>query len=374
VKRYHHLDALRAAAMLVVVVWHLTNAWMLGVPLSDTTSTALEWVLAVSRWSLPLFFLMAGFFGAALLKRWGPKDFAVDRLTRIGLPLAVGMWTIVPLSTLAFREAGAVPVHANGPAQLLHLWFLWYVLLFYAAALVATRLSALDHVRRWVERLLASSVAVPVLALLTLGLMFIGRRLAWPATDWYIPEPGLLCFYGAFFAIGFLVYGRAGIGALGRRPLLNVGIVILALIPTVTLRDGPLFLGPGLFADTPRGWLWMGCFCLGSWAGCLAVCGIAQRLLMRDHVSVRYVADSSYWIYLAHMPLTPLLVLLLAPIGLPFPVAWTVSLVLLLVPLLVLYELAVRHTPVGWVLNGRRPPRSWRLWPRPGRVPKRATG
>ena len=306
--------------------------------------------------------------------RWGARDFAVDRLKRIVLPLAVGMLTVVPLSTLAFREAGAIPVEAAGSAQLLHLWFLWYVLLFYAAALIATRLSALDRLRRGVERLVSSPVAVPVLALLTLGLMFIGRLAAWPASEWYTPEPGLFCFYGTFFAIGFLVYGRAGIGALGGRPLLNVGIVILAVIPTMALRDGPLFLGPGLFADTPRGWLWMGCFCIGSWAGCLAVCGIAQRLLKRDHASVRYVADSSYWVYLAHLPLTPLLVLLLAPIGLPFPVAWTVSLVLLLVPLLLLYELAVRHTPVGWVLNGRRPPRGWRAWPRPGRVPERASG
>ncbi len=373
-KRYHHLDALRAAAVLAVVIWHLTNAWIFGVPLSDATSTAVEWTLALSRWSLPLFFLMAGFFAAALLQRWGPRAFAIDRLTRIGVPLAVGMFTVVPLSVLAFREAGGVPIDATGPSQLLHLWFLWDVLLFYAVALAATRLSALDRARRGVDRLLASPGAVPLLALLTLGLVFIGRRLAWPATEWFVPQPGPLCFYGAFFAVGFLVRGRAGIGAIGRRPLLNVGLVLLALGPTLALRDGPLFAGPGLFADSPQGWLWMGCFCLGSWAGCLAVCGIAQRVFKRDHASVRYVADSSYWIYLAHLPLPPLLVVLLAPIGLPFPVAWTVSLVLLLVPLLAVYELAVRHTPVGWVLNGRRPPRGWRLWPRPRRVPQRASG
>jgi len=107
--------------MLVVVVWHLTLSWPRYISLSDSTMDALEWALASTRWSLALFFLMAGFFGAHLLRRWGVARFARDRLRRIGIPLAVGVLVIVPLATPILHavrpELDPTPVPA-------HLWFL----------------------------------------------------------------------------------------------------------------------------------------------------------------------------------------------------------------------------------------------------------
>jgi peptidoglycan/LPS O-acetylase OafA/YrhL len=69
---------------------------------------------------------------------------------------------------------------------------------------------------------------------------------------------------------------------------------------------------------------------------------------------MRYISDSSYWLYLAHLPLILIAQSLvqdwaLSPF-LKFPlVCGSVTLVLLLS-----YQLFVRYTPIGTFLNGPR--------------------
>ena len=40
------------------------------------------------------------------------------------------------------------------------------------------------------------------------------------------------------------------------------------------------------------------------WTTILALAGCCERLLKRERPVIRYLVDASYWIYLAHMPLT----------------------------------------------------------------------
>jgi Acyltransferase family len=115
--------------MLAVALWHVTVLWFFAVPLSEATASLIEWPMTLAR-SLSLFFLMAGFFGAALYARWGLKRFTRDRLKRIALPLVVGLATIVPVTALLLDDMlSGTPLRAGA----MHLWFLWYVVLFYAA-------------------------------------------------------------------------------------------------------------------------------------------------------------------------------------------------------------------------------------------------
>ena len=94
-----------------------------------------------------------------------------------------------------------------------------------------------------------------------------------------------------------------------------------------------------------------------AWTMTLGLIGLSARLFQRERAWVRYLSDASYWIYLAHMPLVFLLQGAMARWPLP---AWQklgIMVTSCLALLLVSYALLVRPTPIGWMLNGRRPAR-----------------
>ena len=96
--------------------------------------SVIQWPMGLSRWSLVLFFMMAGYFGALLHARWGTARFVRDRLLRIGVPLLVGLLTIVPLSWLIIHRSSATP--GLFPQGALHLWFIYYVAWLLVVALL----------------------------------------------------------------------------------------------------------------------------------------------------------------------------------------------------------------------------------------------
>jgi glucans biosynthesis protein C len=357
-RRLNHLDALRAAAMLVVVVWHVTLNWPGYLTLQGSTIEVLEWALAATRWSLALFFLMAGFFGAQLLRRWGTARFTRDRLRRIGIPLAVGIIAIVPLAEPILH---AVRPELGAPEVPAHLWFLWYVLLLYGVAGLLLRAPWIDRVSAATARLVASPVAVPVLAAVTAALLLGGRFFSVGDALWLVPKPELMAFYGSFFVVGVLLHRTPeGVDAGGRRPWLTGAIAMATLVPLVLLDPRSVWEGNALLS-AERSWGWLVLLCVFTWAAVFCLCGVGKRLLAAERPAVRYIADSSYWIFLMHLPLVPLAITVAISLGQPFPVAWAVGMALLFSFLLITYELFVRHTFIGRILNGPRPPRRWGL-------------
>ena len=95
---------------------------------------------------------------------------------------------------------------------------------------------------------------------------------------------------------------------------------------------------------------------LALWLLIFAVLGLFDRYLSGYSRALRYVCDSSYFLYLAHMPVLLVFQVLLlqfdvAPLlKIPIALAATVAV------LLVMYRYGVRPTVVGAVLNGRRYP------------------
>ncbi len=354
--------------MLIVVVWHLTGLWQESQPLSGSTTEALRWGMASLRWSLALFFLMAGFFGAQLARRWGAKRFARDRLRRIGVPLGIGVLTVVPLSNLVLRATG-IGGQLKGPGQL---WFLLYVLLMYGGGLLVLRARGRKRVEQGLGELVSSPLAVPVLAGVTALALFGARQLVAISSEWLVPA--LLAFYGAFFFVGLLLHGaKGGIEAVGERMPLTGALALAALVPLVLLNGDSVWKGARLLDSPASRPGWLALYCLFTWASVFFVCGLGRRFLAAERAPVRYVADSSYWIYLMHYPLVPLVILAVAPLGLPFLLAWAAALALLFSVLLLAYELLVRHTIIGRTLNGPRPPRQWSKRLRLNRVPEEAT-
>ncbi len=95
----------------------------------------------------------------------------------------------------------------------------------------------------------------------------------------------------------------------------------------------------------------------GVWLLVFGLTGLFLRHLDRQLPVVRYVADSSYWVYLVHLPCCIWISGLLAGL------AWSPWLKILVVLggttmiSFATYDLLVRSSFIGEVLNGRRYPR-----------------
>jgi glucan biosynthesis protein C len=94
---------------------------------------------------------------------------------------------------------------------------------------------------------------------------------------------------------------------------------------------------------------------LFSWLVVFGFQGVALCLVRQSYAWVRYLADSSYWVYLIHMPILGLLQVNLYRV--PGHALWKAPLVLIgtLAIGLATYQTLVRHTAVGTGLHGSRP-------------------
>ncbi|HET6576576.1 MAG TPA: hypothetical protein VFG68_23460, partial [Fimbriiglobus sp.] len=97
---------------------------------------------------------------------------------------------------------------------------------------------------------------------------------------------------------------------------------------------------------------------LYTWMMVEGLVGLFQRHFSGNRGWWRYLADSSYWCYLAGFPVQVAVQVWLADTPMPIAVKFLLVNALTFAVLLATYELGVRHTWVGLMLNGKRPERT----------------
>jgi ABC-type multidrug transport system ATPase subunit len=100
--------------------------------------------------------------------------------------------------------------------------------------------------------------------------------------------------------------------------------------------------------------VYLACYTAATWSWTFGLIGAALRFCSSESPARRYLADASYWVYLAHLPV----VLFLQALVSQQPWHWTLKFPLVLGTALAFlfatYHLFVRRTFVGVILNGRR--------------------
>ena len=81
---------------------------------------------------------------------------------------------------------------------------------------------------------------------------------------------------------------------------------------------------------------------------------MGKQLLNKKNKILRLISDSSYWVYLIHVPLLFLIQFYLLDSSLPMMMQFFVSCGLTVGMGLVSYLLLIKPTPIGWMLNGRK--------------------
>jgi glucan biosynthesis protein C len=352
-ERYHGLDALRGFAMFLGILLHVGISFMTNPlpfwPVWDDQRTPLAELMlfSIHNFRMQLFFLLAGFFGCLLYIRYGWKQTALHRVKRIAIPFVLAVIIFVPAlqavtvyaASSAYRESddalnsprilteitsvGETPWDATReffvrgtflehffPA---HLWFLWYLLVFFAimlpVALLSDRLRSQRVGRVWDSfwpMLFGSRWRWVVLPAITWLLISLMRSPARPDTplSWY-PDPILVCYYLFFFIVGWTLYRHrtqlTKFIASWRLALILGNVVILptsAVSFLISLKPAEFEISNGQpFQIVSHGVASLYCWCM-----IIGLIGLFQHYFAKPKAWVRWGADSAYWCYIASLP------------------------------------------------------------------------
>jgi peptidoglycan/LPS O-acetylase OafA/YrhL len=369
-RRYHALDALRAAMMFLGIYLHAAVAYSAegGWPWRQQELThTLDWSMSIIHvFRMPIFYAMAGFFAAMLLARYGFRRAAWNRFMRIVVPFVVGWMVVWPLTiflaglgyfglerTLRGFESGRVFLFL-GPT---HLWFLEYLIVLYILAAIALALvpmllseGARKAALQGFRAIMLSPWAPLVLAVPSFAAQLLMANPWIEDPPGFVPAIRLVVVYAIPFAFGWLLFLQSDLlETITRRAWLYAPLAVVACIAYRFSYYLPL--------DTDvRFYLIRGVHAVAEWLLILGVAGLFLRYLGGHSPYRRYLCDSSYFLYIAHAPVILAFQLLLRDVDLPPLAKVALALVGTIAILMPVYRYGVRPTFIGAVLNGRRYP------------------
>jgi len=382
--RLHALDGLRAFALFLGIYFHASLSFMPGLDewvVTDTSTSAAIWIVSgfSHLFRMSLFFFIAGYFARLVYHRKGFRYFVRDRAKRIALPLVMFLPVMIPLLGLIWQW-GAEQSHRSivEPAPvsvrnfpLTHLWFLYVLLWMYVLALagryvVVRWLDRAERFRQFLDRTLLTLLrkrAAPLvlgvpLAITALAVPEWNPGTAIPSPDKsLIPQLVPMVGFGTAFVFGWLCQrSLATLTTITERSTSSAWLTLACFVLTFAG-------GAGLAKGVPAQWLplvrFATAFCveLTIWYWNMFLIGMALKHLSAPSALRRYWADSSYWLYVAHLPLVTALQVVAFRLHWHWSIELTLILAISAALLLLSYKLFVRSTWLGAILNGaRRPP------------------
>lgn len=386
--RLDYLDATRAFALVLGIVFHASLSFLpifMGWAVQDISTTPLIslFMTASHSFRMETFFLIAGFLGHVTYHRKGAGQFVRSRALRIVVPFIVGWFILRPLVVSGwimgsaslrgdydfwlgiregFKNLGTLPA---GIFTGTHLWFLYYLAMITGLTLVLralVRATGSWHVTlgRYTDTFIAwlanSRLSLLVLAMPTAAALWFMRYWGMDTPDQSLqPHIPALTVYGGFFFLGWLLGRQRELIASFSR--LTAMRWILAGASLAAIHYLSRFqLDPTHPYHTAARLVFVLGYALAMWSLVFLTIGIFRKFCARPRPWIRYVADSSYWMYLIHLPVVVWLQVAVAEVE----VNWSIKLagisVLTVALALLTYDLFVRSTWVGWLLNGRKSP------------------
>ena len=228
-----------------------------------------------------------------------------------------------------------------------HLWFLWFLcwlIPLFVCVESLLRWFGISVEKIWVFQLNASiwwMVPLTLFPQLLMGTMTPRMHFGPDTSLGILPQPHLLVYYAIFFGFGMSVFISGekadGLGRWWPWHLLGACLCFPAALATVA--------NPVVTA-VPQ--------ILFAWLMCFGFIGMFRRWCSAESKVMRYISDSSYWLYLMHIPLVIALACLMQTWKLPIFVKLSMICTGATLILLMTYQLFVRYTLIGSMLHGPR--------------------
>jgi glucan biosynthesis protein C len=366
--RWHYLDWLRTAAVLLLIPYHssrIFDIWEGFYVKNAQTSAPLTLIRAlVDPWGMPLLFVVAGAASWLALRRRSGAQYLRERILRLPVPLVIGLFLLVPpqayLGWLGRGNTGSFwgffPAYwamrtgevfgFDGGFTLGHLWFILFLFVFSLLGLPIFLFARSGAGSRAVGRI-ANLCRRPV----ALWLFVIPLWLTEALPDLGGMNP--FAFFQFFVAGAILLSDARFHEAIDRawRWALAVGAVTLAAV--VAVRFSGVALADFSWQSTAHDLLRY----TATWSWVLGLMGLGRRHLNQPHRRLSYLNTITYPFYILHQ--TVILFVGFAVVRWPVPILAKFVIIALLsfAATLGLCELARRWSVTRTMLGIKAPRR-----------------
>lgn len=368
--RISSMDALRALAMFLGVVLHAVMAYtvkpfegMYQDPLYRSSNYDLIF-FSIHTFRMQLFYLIAGFFFRLLYYRIGVSAFIKHRTQRILVPFIVGLFLILPLTYLpdVFYTVTGHGTHFTtndfltiihdifiwrGP---LHLWFLYYLLLFYVIGIFIIKWRIV--LVKDLEIHIKPALMLPLLLIISFLTLMLFDSPYIQYTPGLKPRVSYILYYGLFVYAGWLLHRNMKVYF---APLKKYGLLfmITGAFCALVVYYFAYFPNTGKAIITAD-WQIKLLMTLTTVTLVLGFLGVFLRYINAESPVMRYLSDASYWVYLIHVAIVDAVQIWMGNTTLWGPLKPLLCFIIPVLVALATYQLFVRYTFIGYYLHGSR--------------------
>ena len=233
-----------------------------------------------------------------------------------------------------------------------HLWFLYdlvYLVLAFVLVASVVKFVSMPKLAKWLaESPLRLLWLVPLTYWAQYSMGGGGEDgLFGPTTSvWLEPDWIKLSYYGIFFGYGALCFRHKGfhekVGRFWPIHLFVSVVVFLTALILMETKDMEF-----------RYEIISLCSALFVWLMIFGLIGVFRTFFSGESLKIRFVSDSAYWLYIAHLPLIQVLQIWVSewPVSSVFKLVFVCLVTTAL--LLLSYRYLIRYTPIGTMLNGK---------------------
>lgn len=361
-KRFDNLDFLRAAALLAGVLLHSLSLYLEPIDGSEPRPLAAILFVWINSWRMPLFMLLAGFFTCLSLAKRTTSSYAINRVVRLGAPLII-LWLAIPAVDESASQIFKWPefiswLTINQPftLRLDHLWFLYYLLIFYAIILSLRAINprTFELITNFkLNFLTISFIWLPLITLSAPWARPLGGIFSEIPTTFGELKIGSMIFMAAFFLIGMQLFNNQLL--LQRLQAVHfwlTAVIICSVLPIGLMAWGIMKDPQFVFSGRLEMWMVNSLSTFSSVFMILGLLGVSCRFVLGGGPILSWLVKLSYPTYVFH-------IVFVYPIGgILLLSGWNAALVVLfsclsgLVGSVVIYYAFIWHSPLDWVFNG----------------------
>lgn len=379
-ERIHSLDSLRAIMMLLGLVLHSAitygvidygDAWLLKDPV--TTHISNDYIQGlIHAFRMQIFFVVAGFFGAMLFYERQPIKMIKNRVSRIVLPFIVFVVLLWPTIVFTFSYTQllfsgsdtafetTLSYFSNPlifiPQVTFHLWFLYYLalitftlvglgLIFKKLPIVSSRISLAFN---WVIQ--KTILRILIFSIITSVIYFLMGTYQVATSSSFIPDFNTFTYYMFFYLAGWVLFkSKHLLESMMQYDWISTILAMILFSFHFFMYDSFNYTSHILLKS------------IMVWLFIFGITGLFIRYGSNHSSRMRYISDSSYWVYLVHLSFTAIIPSFIVDWPLPATIKFLIVLISTGIICFVSYHYLVRGTFIGKFLNGRKYSKNYQI-------------